>query len=269
MENERLAKLVEEAKGDRSIRDYSRDSGVNPTTISMIISKGYTPSSSIIKKLGRPEARPQGGVTIQDLMIAAGYIEDYRKTNYIVDIGKHEVVLERAGSIGRSEPDRIERFREYAQFVDRFGRIASGVIYTALAKKGIMFTTGKGADFINVRGFEPDICVRLQDGSSTEWWFDFRKTSDRIDIRRTPPFMFMYSIMGNYALLEPDKNRKLSTVLDDEMLFDILASYKGKTSYRGDLSIILIDPDEMCIKKEEYIAFYDLDDEEGNKPKLI
>ena len=268
MENERLSKLVEAAKGERSIREYSADSGVNPTTISKIISKGYTPSSGVIKKLGSPEARPRGNVTLQDLMIAAGYSEDYIKTDILVDMGQgREEFVEVAGT-ERARARQEESFRTYMQLVRRFETMASGAIYTGLAKKGIMFTPGQNVE-LAVRGYRPDIFIKLQSGSLKEWWFDFRKIRSNEDGKHVPIRMHVRQSLGRYVLLEPDKNRKLSIVVDDEEFFDAIISYKGKTSYRGDLSVILIDTDELCILKEEYIAFYELDDDEDNKIKLI
>ena len=271
MENERLSKLVEAAKGDRSIREYAADSGVNPTTISKIISKGYTPSSGIIKKLGSLEARPQGNVTIQDLMIAAGFTDVYYKPDMPDVLTKTSEGLVFAEVM--TVPDKKnteERGINYIQKIERrFEAIASGVIYNKLAKTSIMYTPGQNAE-LDVRGYRPDMYVRLTDCAIEEWWFDFKAIKDIRKGNRAQIRFYTRVLFRNYLLIVPDRNRKLSIVIDDEEVFDeAVQSYKEKTSYRGDLSIILIDTDEFCVLREEYIAFYDLGDNEDKKLKLV
>ena len=78
-----LNELIKKLIGDRSFRQTSIDSGVANSYISGIINGKYKPSIKILQKLTAPEANPQNGVTLEDLMVAAGYQEDYVQKNNI------------------------------------------------------------------------------------------------------------------------------------------------------------------------------------------
>lgn len=72
-ERERFAQLLERAKGDRSINEYALHSGVSAAYISRLL-RGLVetpPGAAVIKKLA---SKAQGGVTVEDLMAAAGYL---------------------------------------------------------------------------------------------------------------------------------------------------------------------------------------------------
>ena len=61
-------------------------------------------------------------------------------------------------------------------------------------------------------------------------------------------------------LTEPDRDKKSSLVFKDKELFDLISELKGKISYKGNLSVLLIDTDSMSIVNERNISYYD-DDE--------
>lgn len=61
-------------------------------------------------------------------------------------------------------------------------------------------------------------------------------------------------------LTEPDRAKKSSLVVKDKELFDLISELKGKISYKGNLSVLLIDTDSMSIVNERNISYYD-DDE--------
>lgn len=73
-----LSELVRKLVGYRSLRKVSEESGVAPSYISGIINgKRKNPSALILKKLTDSKANPQNGVTFEDLMVAAGYQNEY------------------------------------------------------------------------------------------------------------------------------------------------------------------------------------------------
>lgn len=80
-ETKSLSELVAKAKGeDRSIREYGRQSGVDPTVISKIITGKYIPKRSVIyKKLTSKDAMPRGDVTFEQLVYAANKSSDFNK----------------------------------------------------------------------------------------------------------------------------------------------------------------------------------------------
>lgn len=84
-----LSELVTIAKGDdRSIREYGRQSGVDPTVISKIISGKYIPKRPVLyKKLVSKDAMPRGDVTYEQLVCAANMSSDFNK-GFSMALGK-------------------------------------------------------------------------------------------------------------------------------------------------------------------------------------
>lgn len=75
----RLSELVQAAAGERTISQYSDDSGLNRGLIGNIINEKLNrpPSRSSLYKLANPiTAKPQNGVKIEALLDAAGYGHD-------------------------------------------------------------------------------------------------------------------------------------------------------------------------------------------------
>lgn len=72
-DRERFAKLLERAKGNRSINHYGLQCGVNPGYISRLMRglRETPPSADVINKLA---AKAHNGVTVEALMEAAGYL---------------------------------------------------------------------------------------------------------------------------------------------------------------------------------------------------
>ena len=72
----------------------AEDSGVAASYITAIINGKYLPSAEILRKLSVPYARPQNGITLEDLMIAAGYQEDYVGTEMYQAFVNHQGKLD-------------------------------------------------------------------------------------------------------------------------------------------------------------------------------
>lgn len=68
-----LVTLIKQLVGDRSIRKTGQDSGVTASYITGILKQKYMPSAEILRKLTDPKAKPQNGITLRKLMVAAGY----------------------------------------------------------------------------------------------------------------------------------------------------------------------------------------------------
>lgn len=70
-----FAELLDKAKGERSINQYGQHCDVDPGYISRLLRKlrEQPPSAEIINKLA---SRAHNGVTTEELMAAAGYIEN-------------------------------------------------------------------------------------------------------------------------------------------------------------------------------------------------
>lgn len=260
MENKRLAKLVADAKGeDRSIREYASACGVNPTTISMIISKGYEPGIKILKKLAKPEAKPRNGVTAQDILLATKYSDGFLIPDYIAyDNEGNEIIIE-------SKLTGLQKWKAFEKLEQRFKTVGMGCIHSALSAKGIVFQSHSVTD-LDIRWFRPDMYLKMIDGSIKSWQFNFKKKFSSVN---KPVVYFARQVIGYYATIPTEADMKFSVVLDDEDVYIAFLSLKDKISLRMNLSIILIDTDNLEVAKEDYIAFYDQNSDENSMLKIV
>lgn len=61
------SRLIELAKGDRSIREYAKESGVSASYISGLIKGEFIPSLKILSKLSKVA---QNGITYEQLIMS-------------------------------------------------------------------------------------------------------------------------------------------------------------------------------------------------------
>lgn len=75
-----LPDLIYEIKGNRSIRQMSRDTGVSASYISGLLHNNYIPSVKILSKLIDPKSRPQkiiSSETLSDAIVNKSLCDDY------------------------------------------------------------------------------------------------------------------------------------------------------------------------------------------------
>ena len=60
----------------------------------------------------------------------------------------------------------------------------------------------------------------------------------------------------------PTEEKKVSIIVNCKELYDYISNYKGKLSYRGNLSVLLVDVKQYKVITEEYISYYDLNNNE-------
>lgn len=287
MELNKLGKLVEVAKGaDRTLKEYERDSGVDAAIISKIINGKYVPQKpKIYRELTSPKAAPRGGVTYEQLLDAAEYSMSYKEgilaaeaafatiplvgplaTMGMAICGATSSAIQRKrkglekdrNSVSKNEIEKVttDKFEEYHKNCQRFSATAIGILYGKLAQNGIKFRPGY-EDELEFETFGNHAVVYLENNSITTWVFMFAAPYGEDEILNKFTKSIILDMMSNLVLLPADKKKKFSIVIDDIELYKDLMSYKGHNSYRGNLSIILVDTTEVSIEKEEYIATYD------------
>lgn len=238
-----LAELVRKAKGHRSYKAYARDSGVSSTGIYRIIRGDYKPGVDTIRKLTADSAKPEGGVTFENMMAAAGY--QSRRHDYpdiLLDDGLIVEVMTAQGS----DPEMTRQ-----QFLQRYEAIVIGTLYNALVQSGHPFEPiVKGSEGYNQAYMRSDFSIRTQRGETKEWFFDIKYVTGGFQ-------NFFTKMMAYLIAFAPDAHRKVSVVLNDPVIYERLKGYAGKLSYRGDLSIILFDEENLRFTEEKYIAHYD------------
>lgn len=247
---QRVSTLVKELIGERSIRRTAEDSNVAASYITGIINQKYLPSAETLRKLSAPTAKPQNGVTMEDLMIAAGYQTDY------IEVAVDDMDGNLSGGDSASQDLIREQHRERLQEIRKFESKAAGIIYKTLAEKGLSFSYEKEA--MGVRGYRPDIAVYVNQQPVLEWWFEIRFLGNRTGRFGNRGYVNIRHILGQFIFVEPKPERKVSLVIDNKEDFEVIVSYKDKLAYRGELSVILIDTEMYSVVREEYLAHYNL-----------
>ena len=264
----RVSELIGELIGDRSIRKTAADSGVAASYISGIIKKKYLPSAEILRKLSSPEANPQNGIRLLDLMKAAGYFSsDYSEDSMMVDYSVNVADM-RSGDdkqmlIECKTSPKIEAkgMRYDAISKGRSRSMIVGLIYGALSEKRIMFSSVQNVDWKALR--IADMAIHVSQKPIFEWWFDFEYlkyvpdylNENQDDFHRKAHRIIRSQIV-ELLFLEPRSDRKVSIVVDNLQIFKWAQRLEGKLSYRGDLSMILIDNNSLSIAAEVYLAHY-------------
>lgn len=245
--NKKVADAIKAARGERSLRRYAADTGVNYITIYRIEKGESLPSPQTIKKLTTGAARPRNDVSYDDVMIAAGYQQNKNKEI-------EAMVDERAAEIAAS--DKILKSQKLiysgGDYI-RFRHYGFGLISSAISNNENLKIKGINYPMYSVNNRELDMKVWLDDNKVDEWWFDFRHFVP--DTRRSFD-SYAFGTFGRLVLLNPDPKRKISIVYDNPEIFSFMKGRAYGISYKGDLSVILVDVKEGMIVEETYIAHY-------------
>ena len=275
-----VGELVKRAKGeDRSLREYARDSGVDPAILSKVINGNYIPKKpGIYKALTDPQASPRGGVTCEQLLAAAGASEDYQNgmsagmsvgmLATLSDIPSSDMikVLQARGIAvsgrGKSEapfsamkPEEVRRIQLIQSELQRFAAIANGIILGSLGKKGLAFQLVH-TDDTEVDHIHFDICVRLMNHAISEYLIRYVFIPDEEAASSSLAKNTLRRKVEELIFLKPLRTRIVSVVTNHPDAYDDLCACKDRLSYNGELSVLLFDHERAVLQKEEYLSHY-------------
>lgn len=293
MSSNTLGDLVRKAQGDRTVREYAKMAGVDPSTLTRIKQGNYTPGEKVLKKLVSPQAAPQGNVTLEQLVKAANSSASYKgglaagmavlgmatggltglpavTTMLSILAGKEVEIKAKALMKEKDEEQKgsneIERERAMTQYrslnieTRRFADFALGTIYRELINKSVCFRpSNQGIDGLEL--YDTDTVLSIEDNEIDSWLFSFATFSKEY---RNLDLLVKKSTKGmieRILFMKPNPSRKVSIVVSDKELFEYLLEFKGNISYRGNLSIIYVDAEEVRIIREEYVSFYDMEEQ--------
>ena len=260
---ERLVELLKLAKGEnRTFATYAREAGISQAAITRIVNGDYVPSPKTIMKLTSEAAKPQGGVTYEEMMKAIGY----SLQEYPVLVVKNEDVSEKTNDadndiIISGDAKRRDDIRQRRQDFEKKG---ISLIYTTLIEKEILFKKNNEQNVSYKDSpysfWHPDLALELIEQPISEWLFEFRYLPfDRISR------MDAYLALGRTMLINLKDTSKLTYVTNNVNLFQFLKRFDHSVSYRGEISVALIDIENMVITEECYLANY----HEGDRGREI
>lgn len=152
--------------------------------------------------------------------------------------------------------------------VKQFSNAALGIILTQLGRRGVRCQVGDVQD-LEAGHWVPDDYILVESPSVDEWWLVFfceaNRKNDQFFIHDMDR---AYMLFNRFGPTVPNPRRKASIVTDDKEIFTELCSFKGRNSYRGNLSVILIDAEETEVIQEENISSFEFEDSELKLPIL-
>lgn len=275
-----LGELVDQAKGkDRSLREYARDSGVDAAIISKIINGTYIPKRPrIFEALTSQQASPRGGITCEQLMVAAGATKDFQSGMSVgmsagmlaslEDIPSSTMIraLQARGitvdsrelsesPYSKMKPEEVRRIQRLQSEMQRFAATANGIILGSLGRKGVTFQiihTG-GAE---VDGVYFDTRVRLMNHEISEYLIRYAFISEEAASSFPLARNTARKMVEELVFLKPTRDRMVSVVTNHPGAYDDLRACKNQLSYNGELSVLLFDLERATLLKEEYLSHY-------------
>lgn len=141
--------------------------------------------------------------------------------------------------------------------LNQFKAIALGIIAETAAEKGLTFQQTSVQD-LKTAGDKPDACAILLNQQLSQWWFIFwTKVPQLEDTALMTARDRAAMLMGRLVTMEPDSRRKISIVVDDADVAEELRKMKGANSFKGNLTVILINKKKVRIINENVISTYE------------
>lgn len=266
-DGQRLSELVVRAKGEnRSLNQFAKECGVNPSTMSRLINmKNNTPCSEDLIDAIAKNADPDSGITLEELLEAYGLaaIEVMETAETPKDEKGYKVFISYShkdadpmkmllGNAGQGKSKALLRLMEVLEEHEpvQLEHFVQGSIMTELLRQGKTVKLSEERNIIT-KGklkFKADFVVELNpeenDGFSY-WAFDYHKSERR-------PILHKINTMFGMAYLEnpAKKGYKISVLTTEPEEFEKAESYLKDIEIEDYISVILIDGNEWKVLKE-------------------
>lgn len=292
---ENISELVVLAKGDRTYREYAYDSGVDSAVIAKIANGSYIPQKpDVYRKLTSNEAKPQNNVTYEKMISAVNESKAYKDgvraglTPLVAGIGSIGLGATGVGAslgmmgvpivgpmlagavgataLGVTVAKRKKYEEEYKKKCARMKEyiaIVNGVFFGYLAKKGITFKQlADESDRLFVNEF--DNYLNVENDHYSEYilrYVFFDEKIDNVIIETVAKKYYIEDLM--FCRYNP--RRKISLIVENKDVYRLLAEQKDMLSYKGNLSVILIDRSKFQLVDETVLSVVDSMTEEQIK----
>lgn len=271
MSNTELHDLLEKARGERSWRQYAMDANISPSAFTRFEKEGKAPGMKILQKITSEKAVPRGGVTYEDLMVAAGYQDRPQDQFPFMDSILPDIQIELGDNlqqVDRAQQRAAARAEKYKR--ELVEKQMSGTLFRIFAEKG--WRTSLVMD----PNYPESLICKLQlkvEGKPVDRWFiGFRpispKFKEQIDengnvTRRSYVKGTVRDFMFPYLFEKTQPGFKYSFVVNDREAFDTALRYKDALAFRGDLSVILLSEDMADVLDEVYLSNYQIGNHEN------
>lgn len=165
-------------------------------------------------------------------------------------------VISKSKIPNRSESKQADlELKKLQKTIENSKKQISGTIVTSFINKGYSFKI----DNNEITEDSPDLCLYFDNEKIKSWWFVFWDNEFNRILNISKNDLSKY-LVSKFMLTKPDRTKKSSLVVKDKELYDFISELNGKISYKGNLSVLLIDTNSMSIVNEKNISYYD-DDE--------
>lgn len=283
-DRKRLGKLIRDARGNRTLKEFGEATGVSYATISKIESLAdFKPSAGTLAKLTSDNANPQNGVTYEEVMQAAGYMSPndslFSNDTFISDghdeaeeDGYEKIKDDTLNFLYNNDPvfGYVKSFslahprKDFEADKDRFAekskydKMVLNIIVGEMARSRIRFyySEENREDLIRLRSRSTLLLELDNPGNNINLW-SLEVMPDNGN-RHFPINLLFSKLLRN----EINESLKISYVLTNENQFYFLRRRleERPIPYRGEVSIILVDLEDMVVRDETYIANFNLDD---------
>ena len=128
-----------------------------------------------------------------------------------------------------------------------------GIVASAISSNGLVFQVKKPIFDESFPQGNPDYTIKVNEHNISDWWFYYVGGENS---------KFSLSCRGPQILLkcfsmESDEKRQITFVTDDSDTYNSFLKLKKSNSYKGNITVILVDGNNVNIVRESIIARYD------------
>lgn len=261
-----IAKSIEKLMIENNLtqKDLAKLSGLTEAAISNYLSKKREPNKVSLSKIAKAL-----NTSVEDLQSSAG------TTATLATLGVALTSVAMLSPIGmitamtgmavglssnakKNSKDITNDFLlEYEKELKRFKNNSIGEITEKLDLNKIKFVFNNDNNTVDIES-KPDYSITIEDEQIKSWWFIFWKESSKLNLHYKMSNKERAALLvSKFVITRPDRQRKSSIVVNDIELYKEIEKFEGNLSYKGNLSVILFDENEMIISAEKNISTYD------------
>lgn len=205
-----LTQALKDLIGERSISETASAAGIQKSSLSRLLNGKTKPTPETIRKLTVPSANPQGGVTFEQLMLAAGYPitlelpEVHEEVAYNVNKESLEDLLNRLRHLVENntveDPAEKRRYNRVRRFLQSYEKYYAGNDDGLVSEptQGLS-TVGMPKENENVRKFSPEESSQDANRTESDRVREHRERYQRIFEQKRRIRVATYGVIQDYA----------------------------------------------------------------------
>ncbi len=264
-----IGELVLKAKGNRSYREYQKDSGVDAAIISKIVKGTYIPKK--IETYRKLASCADNGVTYEELIDAAFFSEAYKSGlaagvetalggiasfasiamfPYMAPL----LLLSKASSLLKKSVKEMQDMENEKNNMIRFCSISDKIILLQLALNKINVHLPNGSE-VKVFKNEFDTYFQVENKDYTELIIRhlYFAENEGTDFIEETTKLYVAELLFS----KEKRSRNIAIVTKSEEAFSVLKGSAGGISFKGNLIAMLVDDINFELKEQIVLSTFD------------